>query len=508
MDVASLISLPRNLEILGRLPDDLQCFGKWFLAISEIPHPTFHTDRLSSAICAWFTVLNVPFEQDAFGNICARIPANGLPDTAPVTALQSHIDMVSVGEFLPNGAVEVSLQDRLLIAEKSTLGADDAVGLALMFEISERRTELTHGPMEFIFTVDEEQGMGGVKKLPRWDGSSDSPISPFKSKYLINCDVLDWARIHVGSSGANIYRIGFRIHPAPVAPDKAIIELSLSNLKGGHSGGCIGMNRLNAIKVLARIMKSVVAEKIGMGLVSIDGGEQMNIIPRFARAKVAVSAQDTEQAVGIIEQSWRGILKETEGTDESEPVFEVKNRVVTNEVSLNIDETVKIVNVLLVYQNGPIRMSPTFEGMVDTSDNLAVVKTDSDCITIISFPRSVIQTKLDETDQRIRAICELSGLECELSKRHAGAPWPPKLNSGLARLVKDSFEAITGVRKQLGFTQVTIEPSEFLALGYDMDMVSVCPSVPKAHTIGEFVDIDECVVWRKVILDVLPKLIT
>jgi hypothetical protein len=90
--------------------------------------------------------------------------------------------MVSVGEFLPNGAVEVSLQSRLLVAEKSTLGADDAVGLALMLEILEHRTELTHCPMEFIFTVDEEQGMFGVKKLPRRDGSSDSPISRLRSK--------------------------------------------------------------------------------------------------------------------------------------------------------------------------------------------------------------------------------------------------------------------------------------------------------------------------------------
>jgi dipeptidase D len=316
MDVASLISLPRNLEILSRLPDDLKCFGKWFLAISEIPHPTFHCELLSATIASWLRSLNVPFERDTFGNICAPIQSNSLPDTAPVTALQSHIDMVAIGEFLPNGAVEVSLQDGFLVAEKSTLGADDAVGVALMLEIIEHRTEYVHGPMEFIFTVDEEQGLFGMMKLPRRDATS-SAISPFKSKYLINFDALNFSRIYVGSSGGNIYRMNFSVHPEPVTPDKSVVELSLSNLRGGHSGGCIGLNRLNAIKVLTRILKSVLAAKIPIELVGIDGGEQMNTIARFASAKVAVSALDAEKAVGVIENSWRDISKETEGTDEA-----------------------------------------------------------------------------------------------------------------------------------------------------------------------------------------------
>jgi hypothetical protein len=111
----------------------------------------------------------------------------------------------------------------------------------------------------------------------------------------------------------------------------------------------------------------------------------MNIIARFASAKVAVSALHAEKAIGFIEKSWRDILKETEGSDEADPVFEVRIRAVANELSLNIDEMVKIVNVLLVYQHGPIRMSPAFEGLIYASDNLAVVKTDSDCIKMCHF---------------------------------------------------------------------------------------------------------------------------
>jgi dipeptidase D len=209
----------------------------------------------------------------------------------------------------------------------------------------------------------------------------------------------------------------------------------------------------------------------------------------------------------LIQQFAQQIFAEAEGTDDNPPQFSVRNGpVLPTDFSLNFEETKKILNVCIVYQIGPLRWSPTFPEYVDTSDNLATVKFIGNVVELVSFPRSAVQSKLDETDQRIHAICEMSGLEYTVTAHDSGAPWTPNLSSRLAKLFADSFEQITGERKKLGITQVTIEPPEFLRLGYVIDMVAVSQSVPKAHNIGEYFDINEAITWRNVVFDVLSKL--
>lgn len=415
--------------------------------------------------------------------------------------------MVTIGDFLEGGAVEVTLRDNLIIAEKSTLGADDGMGVALMLEVIERREELIHGPMELIFTADEEQCLMGAVKLPKKDGSVDSKISLFQSKYLINCDALNFSKIFIGSCGANIYRLEFQVNRTVTDSGKRVIEIDLHGLKGGHSGGCVHLNRMNAVKIIARVLKMVIQKGRTFELVDFVGGEQNNIIPRLARARIAVSLEESEIVVSLIQEIAQEIFAEAIGTDDNPPQFSVTiGAALPTDLSLNFEETKKILNVILVYQFGPLRWSPAFPEYVDTSDNLATIKFKGNVIELITFPRSAVQSKLDETDQRIRAICEMSGLEYTISSQYSGNPWTPNVSSRLAGLFENSFEKVTGERKKFGITQVTIEPPEFLALGYEIDMVALSPSVPKAHAIGEYFDIREAIIWRNVVFDVLSKL--
>ena len=501
----SVVTKPGNLAILEKVEPSMKSYTKWFLGITEVPHETFHPEKITDKLCEWLTSLKVDFERDDFHNICVRLPANGM-DGAPVVAIQAHTDMVCVGEFEQDGSIDVSLENDCFVAKKSTLGADDGVGLALMLDIIEHRNEIVHGPMELIFTSDEEQGLCGVKKLPRADGSTKTPIKPFKYKYFINCDALNGDRVYIGSNGGTVYTFTFEVLQTPLDGKKSIIEMELSGLKGGHSGACINMNRMNTIKVLARLLKYVENAGIEWDLCAFDGGEQINTIPRFAKVRFAVDESKRETVLELIKVNSARVFGECSLTD-NKPAFTVKcESPAAGELVVKYEQAKRIIDFALCYKDGPLRMSPVFPEYVDTSDNFATIKIANNEVKVGSFSRSATQTKLDEIDQTVRALCAMTGLKHKIETIRAGAPWTPNLDSVLAKLMSESFEAVTGVKKPLGLVQVTIEPAEFTEIGYEADMISVCPSIPKAHTIGEFVNVTETRQWRDAIYHLLKRL--
>lgn len=506
MIYTNIIMSAKNAMILESVDSEIKSFTKWFLAITEIPHETYKAEALIAKICEWIAEMGVPYERDDFGNIVARIGPNKMSEKAPVVAIQAHTDMVSVGKFNADGSVNVSLENGVLVANESTLGADDGFGLALMLDMIEHRTEFVHGPMEFIFTSDEEQGLVGVKKLPRADGSTSSPISPMKFNYLINCDSLNGDRIYIGSNGGTVYDISMEISRTLVDEAKCIVEIELKGLKGGHSGACINMNRMSAIKAIVKILKYLERDSVAYELCDFQGGEQMNTIPRFASCKIAVSEENAERAVALIKSHCGVVFNEVKLT-ENTPDFRVSVQKVTGgETCIAENESKRLINFILCYKDGPLRMSPAFPEFVDASDNLAVVNMQEKFVNFISFARSATQSKLDETDATIRALCAMSGFNHTVNARIAGAPWTPDVTSKLAAMMAESFKEVNGIEKPLGLVQVTIEPAEFTKLGYTADMISICPSIPKAHTVGEYVDLGECARWRNAIYHTLAKL--
>jgi dipeptidase D len=273
MDAGSLLALAHNRGILAQLPPHIQSFAKWFLALTEIPHGPHNPFPLSNQVCAWCRSLSVPFEQDRHGNVCAHVPAHGLPADAPVVAVQAHLDMVHVGAFTPAGAVAVSLEGTVLAAAESTLGADDGFGVALMLDILESHRTFAHGPLELIFTSDEEAGLYGARKLPARDGSVDSPIPVFRFRYFINCDALSGDRVYIGCNGASKHLFTLPVVKNAVenSDRKSGVEIRVGGLKGGHSGCCIHLNRMSAIKVLVRALLFVINGGIEIELSAFSG---------------------------------------------------------------------------------------------------------------------------------------------------------------------------------------------------------------------------------------------
>ncbi|KAH0792543.1 aminoacyl-histidine dipeptidase [Histomonas meleagridis] len=478
---------------------------KWFLALTEIPHPTFDCKNLSDKIVEWIKKMGVSPEQDLFGNICVRINAHELPDDSPVVSIQAHIDMVWVGEYV-DGRIDVSYEAGKVIAKKSTLGADDGFGVAMILQFIEERNSFPHGPMELILTVDEEQGLQGVKKLPKKNGSSDQ-IRPFSFKYLINCDSLSGDKVYIGAAGGEIAEILFALKSSPLSSSQSLIKIDIDNLSGGHSGGCIHLGRANGTKLIVRLLNNLIDKDICFQLSNFQSGVQMNLIPTHSTAIIAVDSSSVSDALFIISEAYNEIIKEFKGIEN--PDFSAqKIEAMNDEKVFNVDDTRSLLTFLTLVSVGPLRMSPLFPTIVDTSQNLGVVRIDvqkNNCIVHL-FCRSATQTKIIENTQVTNNLLRYIPLQHTVIYKRASVAWPPDDNNKLAKMMQDAYSEENGVRKEIGLLHVTIEPPEFNVLGYDAEMISVCPSIPMAHCIGEWMDVEEAMKWRNAVCRLLSKI--
>ena len=301
---------PDNLEILSQIEKtpEYQNYCKWFLAITQIPHPTFKCEQIADKVCEWLKKLNIPYERDDFLNIVVRLPPHNFPENSPVVAVQTHLDMVWVGEEV-DGKIKVELIKNfknpdgknidILKAPKSSLGADDGFGLALCFDIIENRDKFNHGPIEIIMTSDEEQGLIGAKKLPKKD-EKNGKISPFKFKYLINCDCLNSDKIYVGCPGCEVFNI--KLFPSSEVSENGLeINIKLENFKGGHSGGTIQNGQANPIKWITHILNTLKLNKIDFQISNFVGGQAINAIPTNCECSFIIEEKNKDSAKKIID---------------------------------------------------------------------------------------------------------------------------------------------------------------------------------------------------------------
>lgn len=514
MNTNELLNSLENRNILSKLNDDYQKYFKWFLSLTEIPHPTFKCLPLSNSIQSWLTKMGVSFEHDQKGNIVIRIGAHGMPETTPILAIQAHIDMVTNGEF-NNGKIDVSIAEIAgnghyrIVAEKSTLGADDGFGVAMILEIIERRNELIHGPLELILTIDEEMGLKGIQMLPSIDGkiNSNTGISPLKYKYLINCDSLCGDNVYIGSAGGIVYQNDFLVHPESFTTENfSQISIKLSNCRGGHSGQCINLGRANAIKLIGRLLNCLYDSKITFQITGLKGGKKITIIPPYCDVKIIVNKDQEYKSLEILNKNSQILKKEFETAD-PDLTFDIKKDNIRESNALSPEETKKIVSFITLCPSGTLRMSPFFPQAVDSSFNLGIVHLDGEKVKTESFSRSATKAEIVNIDQIIRNLFDIVSLEHKDNIWTAGVPWEPNINSKLAKMMVETFEETCGEKIGISLLHVTIEPPQLQELGYvDADMISVCPSIPKAHSIGEFIDVEETIRWRNAVYKLLTKI--
>jgi dipeptidase D len=447
-----------------------------FSELTRIARPSKEEDAVREHVLAWAAPRGLDARVDGEGNVVVRVPASEGRESAPTVVLQAHFDMVCERDpsspFDPReGRIDVRADGDWVAANGTTLGADNGIGVAAAMAVADD-PDLSHGPLELLFTVSEEQGLDGAKALD---------ASLVSGRMLLNLDGTSDEALTVGCAGSDHTLLRLPLSLGPVPSSRTVVRVELAGAKGGHSGGDIAGGRVNAIKALGRVLAA--AFDVGtFGIVSLDGGVSRNAIPRDATAVVAVDA------VAAFEDAARGelaaITRQHSGTDDG-----LRLTVTPFEADASADDesTQRLLDLVVAVPTGVVAMSPSLSGVVETSTSLTVARTDAGIVTLASMARSSNVAALDELRGRMDAIARLGG--CETEVRRSYPPWEPRLDSFLLRTAKTTFERLFGVEPGLAIVHGGLECAVLGQRLPGVEMVSIGPEIVGPHAPGEKVRI-------------------
>jgi dipeptidase D len=375
--------------------------------------------------------------------------------------------------------IELVRKGDALMANGTTLGADNGIAVATNLAIMEDRS-LEHGPLELLFTVDEETGLTGAHRLePGF----------VESHTLLNLDSEEEGALYVGCAGGKdttgTWTLAFDAVPAK----SAALEVRVSGLRGGHSGMEIHQGRGNAIKILNRVLLAL--DDLGARLARIDGGNKRNAIPREARALIHVPAAKVEAARGIVAE-WHATIRGELGSVEpgvSTTCVDVKGRrgpVMKRRVQRQIGQ------VIAALPHGVVKMSADIPGLVETSTNVAVVTTKGKKITLGTSQRSSVASEIDEIAHTVKTIMELGGAEVTQGDGYPG--WKPNMSSRILETAKATYKRLHGKEPEVKAIHAGLECGIIGEKYPGIDMLSFGPTLEGVHSPDE-----------KIFVDTVPK---
>lgn len=423
---------------------------------------------------------------DAAGNLIIRKPASAGGEGRPGVVLQAHLDMVcqknadSSHDFFRDPIVP-ALRDGWLVAEKTTLGADNGIGVALILAALEDEN-LVHGPLEALLTVDEEAGMGGARGLE---------AGVLQGRLMLNLDTEEWGEFYLGCAGGldvNVERAGVA---EPVPAGFEVVRIALRGLRGGHSGVDIHEERGNAIKLLVRVLRELEGVT-PLRLVDLVGGSARNALPREAVAMVAVPGGRGGALVSWLAGMEATLRAELRGIDEG------LNLTVTvaeaTQVMAAAEQEVWL-GSLHAAPHGVRRMSRQVPGVVETSDNLGMVDLHPNGGSCNFMVRSLIGSGSLALADEIVSLWALSGTHAEKSGFYPG--WAPNPESALLKLCQSVYRRDFAADSKVQVIHAGLECGIIGDKYPGMDIVSFGPTIRGAHAPGERVEIasvERC--WR------------
>ena len=406
-----------------------------FAKINEIPRPSKHEEKMTAYLQEFGKSHGLETIVDEIGNVLIKKPATPGYENRQTVILQSHQDMVcdklvDVEFDFNTDAIQTYVDGEWLKAKGTTLGADDGIGCAIELAILDS-DDIEHGPLECVFTVDEETQLTGA-----------SAMKPgfMSGTMLINLDSEDEGEMFVSCAGGRSTVATFRFTREDAPKDYFFVEISLKGLTGGHSGDDINKRRANAIKILSRFVYNM-EEKYGSRLVSFNSGKLHNAIPRDGRAVIAVPNAVKEQVRADWNVFTAAVEDEFHVTDTS-MAFKMEStepaKVISAEAGKNI------VRALQAVDNGifAICQDEALGGMVETSSNIAVVKTSETEMEILASQRSNVMSNLDNQCNTIKAVFQLAG--AEVIQNDGYPAWKMNPNSQLTKAAVDAYKKIFG----------------------------------------------------------------
>jgi dipeptidase D len=456
---------------------------KHFDAIRQIPRPSKHEERAAEHVVSWAKSRGLAVKRDGAGNVLVKVPATKGHENAPVIVLQGHLDMVPeknsdvVFDFLKD-AIQVRVVGDYVYATGTTLGSDNGVGVSSALAIAEDQSAV-HGPLELLFTIDEETGLTGAMEL-------DTKL--LTGKTLINLDTEEDGALYIGCAGGADTHATFTVTREEALPGTVALRISVRGLRGGHSGVDIHENRGNAVKFLLRTLNAVRQKGIEFGLVSIAGGSKHNAIPREADAVLRVSKGNQNALLAAVNEAARMLKEEFGEIDPNQKVecVTLKDEETNRKVWIRFDNE-RILDALLACPHGVLAMSRAVPGLVETSNNLAVVTTDGDSLKVTTSSRSSVMPSLKATTEQIAAAFRLGGAQVDLRDGYPG--WKPNPSSPVLNTAVKVFERDFGKKPAVKAIHAGLECGLIGEKYPGMDMVSMGPQIESPHSPDERVQI-------------------
>ena len=464
-----------------------------FHEITQVPRPSKREGKIIEWLKAFAVKHNLEHTVDEAGNIIMRKPATPGYEHKPGVILQAHMDMVCemnediIFDFNTE-AIRVKTDGEWVYADGTTLGADNGIGMAAQLAVL-AANDIEHGPLECLFTVDEETGLTGAFALK--EGFMDGDI-------LINLDSEDEGELFIGCAGGANTTAEFVYTEIDAPQDYFFFNVCIKGLTGGHSGDDISKNRANANKLLNRFL-SQLAAKYDFYLCEIDGGNLHNAIPREARALCAVPMKHKED-VRIDMNIY---------TAEIENEFSVTEPNLRTELgsespcakAIDRDTVARLLKSVYAVHHGVFAWSQDMPGLVETSSNLASIKMVDGKIKIVTSQRSSILSSRKDMSEMVRSAFQLGGAEVKTSDGYPG--WKPNPSSPILKVAMESYKKLFGVEPKVKAIHAGLECGLFLEKYPHLDMFSTGPTLRGVHSPDERMHIPAVDKFWKHLLDVL-----
>ena len=470
-----------------------QCFDE----ITKVPRPTHHLDKMREFLVDWAHRHNIDVATDEVGNVRMRVPATPGHENAPTVILQGHQDMVAEKrpdvehDFMTDPIITVVDGDWVR-AEGTTLGADNGMGCASAMAVLIDK-DLVHGPIEALFTVDEEQGLIGANGLQPGFVTGD---------ILLNLDSEEMGQLVIGCAGGKVTIASVPYKKLPAPEGLIYYKVEIGNLKGGHSGMEIGLGRANANQQLCRFLWEF-SKKAAYEVAEIDGGGLANAIPRDAHAVIGVAASDVallKEFAGEFDALLHAEFAAAEGDSFKFGVAETDAR----EEVIDRATAAKLIAAVFACPNGVQGMSHAIEDLIETSDNLASVKMKEVVIDVTVHVRSSVDSRRDEVCGKVKALFEMIGAEVVFDDAYVG--WAPNPDSRILKVAEQSFRDLFGHDPKVEALHAGLECGLFLEKMPNLDMVSFGPTLKDIHSPNEKANIASVAEFWRLLTDILSRL--
>lgn len=468
---------------------------KYFAEISKIPRGSKNETAIINYVLDVAKKLALEVKKDKIGNIAVYKPPSPGKENVPVVVLQGHLDMVceknkdKVHDFTKD-PIELVREGNVLHANGTTLGADNGIGVAISLAIMEDKT-LQHGPLEFLFTVDEETGLTGAQNLePGF----------LRGKILINLDSEEEGALYVGCSGGQDTIGTLPIQFEQIPSDYVSFGISITGLRGGHSGLDINAGRANALKLLNRLLWNL-NNSIDIRISKFEGGNKRNAIPREAEAIVFIP-KDKVDYLKNEARNFESIFR-SEYSKSDDGVKITVNETSATKV-LKKQDSDNLLNLLYSIPHGVIAMSSDIPNLVETSTNLAIVNFTENNIVISTSQRSSVASSKKDIVSQVSSVFRLAGAKVENSEGYPG--WKPNLNSKILSISKLVYKNLFGKEPEIKAVHAGLECGIIGEKFPGMDMISMGPTLEAVHSPDEKIYIDTVEKFWKYLIEILKNI--